>query len=348
MERNLFIHAGPGKTGTTFLQSSLFGRIESAQCLVKPDVEVGKKKIRFADLFDFSPEVWDQVNLDHSLNNEKSKNITISDERIFGGVGVPQSWIPSPPPGSEISPSPRRHMHARPFPCNVSQHLQSIRELTSAWGIGGRVKFLLTPRRQDTRLASGYSQVSNRIRGAGQANFRRWVHRLTHGVVGYYKGGGKKLDYSSWWKQIAAVVGEENMLFLPFELLQENAYQFLRRWLEFVGEEEADSIARSLSGAERRNCRSEDERWSVRSPVRRGPGIPRWISTKLFRIAERLGLPTLHFSPRFPLRRPDFQRDSEIHLTDELSGEILSVYEKGNRRLDELISNLELEKFGYY
>jgi hypothetical protein len=349
---DLYIHAGPGKTGTTFLQQSVFDKIQSAQCLETPEVNIGGKEIRFADLFDFPPGIWKRAEQNpffpKAARRVVEKDLVISDERIFGGIGAPQSWIPNPPPGRDIAPAPRRHMHARPDPYVVSRHLKKLREVSSGWGYG-QVRFLLTTRRQDTRLASGYAQMSNRVRGAGQHNFQRWVRHLIHDVVGYYKGGGAKLNYSSWWEEIAEVVGEENVLFLPFELLQENTLEFLRQWLGYIGIEEADSIAHSLSNSEKQNRRSKsDRRWALRSPRREGPGLPRRVSWKLFEISQSLGLPKLDLPARLPLRWPDFQRDDVIHLTEDISEEILDVYEEGNRLLDELDPDLNLEEYNYY
>ena len=54
----LYIHVGPSKTATTFLQRDVLGRIESAECLPVPEIEVGGRRLRFGDLFSLSPEFW--------------------------------------------------------------------------------------------------------------------------------------------------------------------------------------------------------------------------------------------------------------------------------------------------
>ena len=54
----LYIHVGPSKTATTFLQRDILGRIESAECLPVPEIEVEGRRLRFGDLFSLSPEFW--------------------------------------------------------------------------------------------------------------------------------------------------------------------------------------------------------------------------------------------------------------------------------------------------
>jgi hypothetical protein len=212
-----------------------------------------------------------------------------------------------------------------------------LNEVSAKWGYG-QVKFLLTPRRQDTKLASYYAEISDRVRGAGQESFEKWVRRLIDDPIGYSKGGGAKLNFFSWYEEVVRAIGKENVLFIPFELLQEDAFGFLKRWLEFVGIERAKSIADIFSKSEKKRSRStSDDTWVLKGPKKYGPFLHPSI---IFRM---LGLPT-----RLPQRLPDFWRDEEIALTEELSLEILEKYEEGNRMLDDVIKREDLSKYGYY
>lgn len=122
-------------------------------------------------------------------------------------------------------------------------------EAASEYGFGD-IKILATTRRQDTRLASTYAQISDRIRGASQKNFEEWVRYLTKNPQGYYDvGGGVELDYFQWWKEAVRVVGQSNVLFQAFELLRESNPNFLRTWLRFLEVSEVDSIINSLQQA---------------------------------------------------------------------------------------------------
>ncbi|PSQ86202.1 MAG: hypothetical protein BRD42_06120 [Bacteroidetes bacterium QS_3_64_15] len=321
----LYIHVGPSKTATTFLQRDVLGRIASAECLPVPEIEVEGRRLRFGDLFSLSPEFWRGLETDPFADRVRhsGRDVVISDERICGGLVAPQPWIPGSVPGRGLPPSPRLHTHSRVDPYSVSSHFRELRRAADAWGYE-RVRVLLTPRRQDTKLASSYAQLSNRVRGAGQQNFETWVRHLLHDAIGHNKGGGVNLDYSLWWRELRTAVGTENVFFLPFELLREDRATFLRQWLGVLGVPEADSIVDALSGSEgtEKNVRSRSaDTWTLRTPIKKG---------------------------RFLLRWPDFSRESEIRLTEALRAEILAAYEEGNRSLDERCSHLNLGEYGYY
>lgn len=321
----LYIHVGPSKTATTFLQRDVLGRIESAECLPVPEIEVQGQRLRFGDLFSLSPEFWRGLEANPIADSVQhlGRDVVISDERICGGLVAPQPWIPGSIPGHGLPPSPRLHTHSRADPYYVSSHLRELRRAATAWGYE-RIRVLLTTRRQDTKLASSYAQLSNRVRGAGQQNFETWVRHLLHDVIGHNKGGGVKLNYSLWWRELGAAVGTENVFFLPFELLREDRASFLRQWLGFLEVPEADSIVEALAGSEgtEQNVRSRSaDTWALRTPIKKG---------------------------RYLLRWPDFSRGSEIRLTEALKEEILTAYEAGNRSLDEEVPHLTLDAYGYY
>lgn len=321
----LYVHVGPSKTGTTFLQRDVLERIESMNCLSVPHVTVQGNRLRFGDLFSFSPEFWRDVEESPiaDFTRQSDQDVVISDERISGGLVAPQPWIPGSIPGHGISPSPRLHTHSRVDPYQVSSHFRELRKAAAKWGYDD-VRVLLTTRRQDTKLASSYAQLSNRVRGARQENFEKWVRHLLHNVVGHNKGGGVKLNYSLWRRVLEAGVGAENVFFLPFELLREDPAAFLQKWLGFLGVSAADEIVDALSGAEaaKQNVRSQSEHtWALRTPIKKGRYLFRW---------------------------PDFSRGSKIRITESLTEEILAVYEKGNRSLDEKVTHLRLNEYGYY
>lgn len=338
---SLYIHVGPPKTATSFLQDVVLGQVQSVDCLSKPVVEIKGKALRFADLFDFSPAVWRDVeeNPFAETSHACERDVIVSDEGVFGNLASPTPWIPGSVQGRGLLTEPRLHTHNRPDPYFVSSHIRELRRAAPNWGYD-QVGFLLTTRRQDTELSSYYAQFSNRVKGAGQQNFEEWVRYILKDVVGHNKGGGKKLDYFIWWREVSRVIGEENTLFIPFELLKKDQSEFLRRWLSFIGAEKTDSIADSFSGTddERVDVKSiSRSEWIVRNPIRRGPNLR---PTRVFRA---LGLPTT-----LPLRWPDFGRDEKIQLTEELSREILGVYEEGNRLLDEQNPHLGLDAYEYY
>ncbi len=347
--RTLFLHIGPPKTATSFLQRDLLTAVRSAACRIKPTVTLGSGEVTFGDFFLQSPHLWREVgdevfrSLIGENQNGDGKDLIVSEEEIFGGVTSPQPWIPS-----WIGESARRYgstvrverqTSGQPEASTVARHVEALAEIAADWGFS-ETKVLLTLRRQDTKLASGYAQMSNRVKGASQSHFEAWITDLVVNPLGYYMGGGMKLNYFLWWKELEAVLGEENMLFLPFELLQENKNAFLKRWLQFLDVADMDRIlhASRKSGGKGRKKRSESKRvWRLRDPMSVGPSLGiEWLLGKM------------GISSNWSLQWMDFRRDKKIRLTDELKNQIVDVYQRENRRLEDTVEGLEIGRYGYY
>lgn len=341
----LYIHLGPGKTATTFLQNVVLAKVRSVESLVEPVVELGEEEVRFGDLFNFPLQVWEDSGaaaFAHLIQNrERQGSLIISDEHVFGGLASPRPWM-IPDPLRKIGPIVRlcRQMNGQTETYSMAAHLKKISDVATKWGFAD-TKVLAATRRQDTRLASGYAQVSDRVRGASQEGFEIWVRHLTQNPVGYYIGGGLKLDYLAWYNEIESAVGANSLCMLPFELLEENEGDFVRRYLTMLGVEESDAnrVVDDLgSGNQKQNVSSKTESvWMLREPVRTGPRL------RPARLWSALGLPG-----RLPLRLPDFSREKSISLTPDLSREILDVYEQSNRQLDNVLPELELSRYDYY
>jgi len=143
--------------------------------------------------FAFSPKIWhgigDEVFSEFIGREEKntSSDLIISDEGMHGGVVAPRPWIPTG--GREQGPFVRLHRQeaGRPDPFSLSSHVNVLSEVASECGFS-EVKVLMTMRRQDTRLASIYAQISDRVRGASQKGFERWIDHLTQHPAGYEMG----------------------------------------------------------------------------------------------------------------------------------------------------------------
>lgn len=319
--------------------------IQAAECAVKPKLPVGSEEVRFASLFCFSPNVWQSVGesafrgLCRESQNER--DLLISDEGVYGGIVSPQPWMLGATWKHGEYIELKRQTSVQVDRYSLVSHLKRLRSHSSKFGYG-KVKVLFTTRRQDTRLASGYAQVSDRVRGASQENFEQWARYLTNDPLGYGAAGGAKLDYFEWWREISGVVGKENTFVLPFELLKRDSREFLRRWLEYVNVPGKEQILESVLEEEdeaRRNSRSVSRfTWGLSDPIK-APSV----SIPGGRVLTALGLPF-----QIPLRSPDFSREEEIRLSNELSDEILSAYEKSNRSLDEALPHLNLERYSYY
>ena len=273
------------------------------------------------------------------MDEGRRSDLVISDEEFFGGVASPQPRIEGP---QEVGAVVRigRQTSGQPSFASIALHLSELSEVASAWGFT-QTKVLETVRRQDTWFASVYAEISREFRGASQKSFERWVQYLLHQPVGYYLGGGMKLDYFSRWEKVTQAVSRDNVLLLPFELLKEDSSTFLRRWLGFLEVEEVDRVVDSLSQSSREqrlNVRSKSESvWALQDPIRTG------LRLRPARVFRELGLPT-----RMPRQWPDFNRDGHIHLTSDLRAEIVEAYADSNRMLDNRIPHLDLKKYNYY
>lgn len=339
----LFLHVGPPKTATTFLQREVLSRIQSVRYLDKPTVPLDTEPVSFGDLFCFSPDIWTEGEgfarlLDVHPDLEATDCI-ISDEHIYGGFASPQPWTARS--GEAYGPVVRtdRQTDGRPGLSLVARHLQRLSEAAAARGFS-EVKVLSTTRRQDRKLASGYAQMSSRVQGASQAHFEQWVRHLIHDPIGRYAAGGEKLDFYSWWQKATEALGNDHVLFLPFERLNEDPADFLREWLAFLELKRADEVVENLlrSGLQKRNVQSKARSvWALKKPKQIGPSI------SIPRALQKFGLPE-----EMAVRWPDISRGSEIRLTAELSTDILGAFAESNRLLEKAVPNLDLERYGYY
>jgi hypothetical protein len=216
-------------------------------------------------------------------------------------------------------------------------HLRAIADTASDLGFS-ETKILVTIRRQDTKLASGYAEMSSSIAHASQTNFETWVNTLVGDPIGQYALGGEKLNYGAWWKQVSEKVGSENVLLLPMELLGAEQNKFLGRWLDFLGLQNLHGTYLPFDDGDtsKRKSSVSDKAWSLRPPARDVRALP-------FRILRKIGLvPATKRLFSFP------KRDEFIRLTNEISDKVLAYYKQSNQDLDNQIDEINLQRFGYY
>lgn len=316
-------------------------RAEGIKSLVKPEETVGGKKLRFSDLFFLSPEIWDDFGRDLlELHSEPAldKDLLISSEGIYGGLGTPRPWYKTRYGHMTDEVNVLREPTGLPYSSDNAVHLERVADVASQIGFDS-TKVLVTVRRQDTKIASGYAEMSSSIAGASQKHFELWVDKILNDPVGYYGLGGAKLNYLTWWKQVSANLGSENVLLLPMELLEANQNEFLGRWADFLGLQKSPKAYLPSDDAESKKVRvsSMSERtWALRPPVSSIRTIP-------FRVLRKTGL--LSAAKRwssFPTR------DEVFRLTEETSEKVLAVYEDSNRELDRRIDDINLHQYGYY
>lgn len=311
-------------------------KILSIDCYTKPTIRLGGRTERFGTRFYYSPNVWrergkelfSQV-LGAEPQGDVDTDVLISDEGVGGGVTAPQPWVPMSRPLQDRQNGPYA----------TRCHLEELGRVARVWGFS-RLRVIMGIRRQDRKLASGYAEVSDRVRGASQENFERWVRRVLDPGRAYYDGGGVHHNYYLFWKQITRAVGPQDVLVLPIEQLREDWAAYVERLFAFL-----DIVAEGLSirhrlsqseGSLRQNVRAAViDTWCLRTPMEMG--LRPWLG----RLVRAWG-----DVDHLPLPWPDWRYEPKIRLTPDLKAFILGVYADKNRRLDRAIDDVDLRSYG--
>jgi len=139
------------------------------------------------NFFRLSPPVWDGLgkklfeDIFGSENSQRVRPVLVSDENAAVNLSNAKSYLAS---------RGALDNHSR---YEWRDHLLKINELVRGWGFE-TVRVLLTTRRQDHFLASGYAQTSDRRPGASQQDFERVVSRTINERKDYYLDG-VQLDF---------------------------------------------------------------------------------------------------------------------------------------------------------
>lgn len=323
--KTLYIHAGLSKTGTTYLQEIVFPLSDYYRYIVNPKTNVFEPRYPWdtalRSIFSRSPLAWDIVGdelLIDVFGNEVLDNdepVLLSDEGLLTFVD--------------------------PVLANI--HMKKFKELCNNIGFAS-VKVLISIRRQDTRLASLYAQTSHRRYGASQNDFESWIKMITNRSVNWFSEGVGS-NYWILYRLMVDVFGKENVLMVPYELMKDNAQNYLKIIYEYmnVDVEEINRINevvndKNISGPV--NVRSVgDATWLLRDMRIEGVKPIRLRPRRLF---DALGLPREIY-----LDHVDLVRKRKIVLTPELSGMVIEKYSESNRLLDESVK-INLNKYGYY
>jgi hypothetical protein len=306
--KTLLLHAGLPKTASTWLQAEVFPRLPLRQTsmprteIFKGEGNEGSDRLLVATLAR-AETVWSEMGdeiLAALTGGGREEELTRNDDLLVSEEGV-----------GRVGTRPG-HLRA---------HLEALRETAAGWGFA-RIRVLCLLRRQDAWFASHYAQVSDRNLRAGQADFEATAARLADPRCGRH-GFGALLDYHALHAAMAAALGREAVLMLPYELLTADRLAFDRALSDFLGGGEA--VRRALETARetttgRSNVRSAEGGWRLRP--------------RLSRTDRLLAAAGLHR----PLKR--------IELTPEISRRLMEAFAPANAALA-AETGLDLARFGY-
>jgi len=335
IERTLFLHLGMSKTATTYLQTEVFPELEGVDFFDQPRtdrIEGGPFQGLFARAFKRSPAVWaragDQLLAD--LFEGKEPRSEATDVLISDQSAGPAMWETGPYAG----PNWERE---RKDPFFLRTHLEALKEAIAGWGFD-ELCVLLIVRRQDEWIASKYAQRSDRILHASQAHFEERLAYYLDPERGYL-ADGIVLDYALLRAQLVRAVGTDNVLILPYELLETDPLSFLKRVVDFLdpgGDCRREQLEALVRG-EAKNVRSSaDDTWRLRPRTMRDLPLPASLPHRVSRLVKR----SIRALSRLG------RRDRVIRLTPALRDKVLDQFASSNRRLDRHLP-VRLDRYGY-
>ena len=360
----MYIHVGYHKTATSLLQRQVFPKIKVAHESYprvektvgykshKPRIRPSSKSIRVVRLFNCSPSVWNsklgqRVLTSILKRNKKHSQIIISDEDILGDLKRPNKYLPAEniidsigakynlrwlPVSGYTRKSPNPHL--------FKDHLKNMKKVLRSLGVEN-LKIIVGIRRQDLLMASLYSQLSDRIWSASQKSFEEWVKNIISSSLDYYHGGGIHLDYHHNIDFMLRAVGEDNLLVLPVEMLKEEPKKYLYNLYLFLSLDfESGSfknILQKISRKPKKSNKSCRNTWNLKK------------LRSLYLLYSNKVESSQTFGPtkRIPVRWFDWNRENKIHLSNGLRKKIRSKYEEGNKRLNNILSDVDLSRYGY-
>ncbi len=339
MGSKIYLHVGPPKTASTFLQKNFFKKISNKKCKIRPKVEINGRSILFHRVFILSVEVWNSFakKILRRISKEaldEDKDLILSSEGFYGGFAIPKPWHKDRKKELQSDINSIWSNSGLPYTKLFANHLEGIRYAAKEIGFED-VRMIGVMRRQDQKIASGYAEMSSSIKGASQEHFEKWVKFIIGDPVGYYGMGGSKLDYYRWHKESSKNLGIENIEILPLELLSSDENRFTSLLADFMGINK-EKVPNFKNIKKRRKNSDHKDLWYLRPPSR-------GKETLTFRIMKKLGLlETLQGKTDL------IKRGKKITLGDDLKGEVLERYSESNIKLNKKVPKLNLKKYGYF
>lgn len=323
-KRNLFIHVGYPKTGTTTLQKHFFPKLEEFQYIGKHD-DGGK-------LFDFDLSIVNNLIFKPDLNkNSFSKEVFKKNKILLSE----ESFIFNSLRASNINGETKI-----PRPIDIASNIRRLfnHKLYN-------VKILFTIRRQDQMVTSLYSQsyLHYYSKYGDTDTFQKYLNiyiNHEHNSHIYFN----TLDYLQTINDYMGVFGENNVSVLVFEELQENSSLFYEKLCDFL---DVDFIKYGeIAINKNENKRLTNAGYKKTKHIS--------LFDKLVLIKQRhLSFVKFRLSNEFKEKLKKIVWNSNekisktIFLTKDESKKVLKRYKNSNKTLSEKLK-LNLHKYGYY
>ncbi|MEX0732342.1 MAG: hypothetical protein WED00_01195 [Aquisalimonadaceae bacterium] len=187
----------------------------------------------------------------------------------------------------------------------------------------GKIRILLTIRRQDHFLASYFAQTFLWLHKYGLNTLEAFAEKVTD--TNYYSMGGLTLNYSELIDRLEEALGPGSVDVILYEDLQKNPQEALKIISGSTGIN-MDSAIKALKATSFKLRKSEENSWKVNRY--QGKGLLKHALQHLSRTLKRQENPRL------------------VTLTDSLSMAIMERYHQSNQRMAERLGR-DLRSLGY-
>lgn len=341
---DLIIHIGIEKTGTSTLQSYFFSHLENylgiskrKECLSNSNYEI-RWFYNLFKKFVYGEKIYEEAT--HFAHHIKQL------QEDFGSVNhnllLSYEQLCNPILNNVLNFPFLEYKPLKVF--DIFPIVDFLKYISNNIWSYGKIRPILTLRKQDELLASLYSQMSNRICYASQKDFESRLNK-------YFESSGAYIDWSKWVSDLYKEFAQEDVCVLLLEDM--SSLDFWHNLSKFVGINKfsKDELLQ-LSSMIKNSRQVTPNSWQIR-PIK---AITRHTLKRKWPASHDSYLRHLTFGMAScidtfycPLLRISLksQRDREISLTPDLRERINSYIAPFNERLSKQLSK-DLTHLGYY
>ncbi|MFT5239389.1 MAG: hypothetical protein ACI9X0_000349 [Kiritimatiellia bacterium] len=324
--RNIYFHIGFPKTATTFLQRGVF---RDFNFLGNDSTVEGSRRLEHDIrniICEDTADAWKTPR-----GKEIAQRLLDLSDRKSDVYYSSEYWLRGPatffPANSKLkTPTSYTHM--------ALEHLEAFQE--HAWNTNGKVRVMVTFRKQSNWLGSQYAQISNRRKTADQSDFEELMKLF---LADESPHGRSFLDYRGLHRQLVELLGKESVLFLPLE--EVGTSLFWNRFEEWSGLEVPHQVEQTSSKTNVRRTAAGSWKTRPRNPVSGSKAV--------VVVDEYLRALGASFKTKSVIKKIEkrIYGEGEVVMTPEIRGLIEDVYAPSNRKLEEELE-CNLSGHGYF